>query len=194
MRVYLTILFLIAAPVSVIAQGLELKLDDPTQFGSLKNASDGPSQFNLPTNPLEPATPLQFDTINNTKSNGQTKSDFQFNLDNQVFQDALPSNNQSDSMQITDIQSVYNLILQVLNGVVPILVAGALLYFLYGVMEYISSAGYAAKHAEGLRMMLYGIIGLFVMISVFGLVNLFSRTFSFSNNSGIRVPKLNNIR
>ena len=54
--------------------------------------------------------------------------------------------------------------------------------FLWGVLKYVLNASDDAK-AEGKQFMLWGIIALFVMVSVWGLVNLISRSVGFQNVS-----------
>ena len=68
---------------------------------------------------------------------------------------------------------------------IPVLFAVAFIVFLYGVARaYIFSGGDSTKVAEGHRLILWGIIGFVVMLSVWGLVNILSDTFGL--DSGIR--------
>jgi len=66
---------------------------------------------------------------------------------------------------------VNNLII-VLDRVVVLIIALALVYFLYGVVRYIGRHGDEKARSEGIMIMTHGIIALFVMVSVWGLVNL----------------------
>jgi len=52
----------------------------------------------------------------------------------------------------------------------PIAVAAALLFFFWGVANFILKAGDPKAREEGRNRMLWGIIALFVMISVWGIV------------------------
>ena len=52
------------------------------------------------------------------------------------------------------------------------MVALAVLFFLYGVMEFIAGAGNEEKRTQGKRHIIWGIIGIFIMISVFGIMRL----------------------
>ncbi len=80
--------------------------------------------------------------------------------------------------QITDFKSLIKVIGEnVFTPLVGLLMALALTYFLWGVVKYIQSTGDEAKRKEGINMMTYGIIALFVMVSVWGLVNLLKGTF-----------------
>ena len=66
---------------------------------------------------------------------------------------------------------------------VPIIISLAVLYFLWGVAQYMLSSD---KKEEAKDKMLWGIIGLFVMVSIWGLVGLLSDTFDLdTTGSGL---------
>lgn len=67
-----------------------------------------------------------------------------------------------------------------LRPVVPLLVGVAVVVFIYGVLTTILSEG-GEKKEEGKQYMLWGIIGIFVMVSVWGLVAIVSNTFQLDN-------------
>lgn len=69
----------------------------------------------------------------------------------------------------------------------PIVVALALLYFFYGLARYILNADNEEKKAEGKNIMIYGIIALFVMVSVWGLVSILVNTLGITTG-GTLVP------
>ena len=64
------------------------------------------------------------------------------------------------------------LILKILNPIPPILVALAMIYFFWGVGKYMNSGGDAEKLQNGRITIIFGIIGLFVILAVWGLVAL----------------------
>ena len=66
---------------------------------------------------------------------------------------------------------------QILNPVIYLMFALALVYFLYGVFEFVRNAESAEKRAEGGMHILYGVIGMFIMLSVKGIINLLMGTF-----------------
>jgi hypothetical protein len=75
--------------------------------------------------------------------------------------------------QVTSIQSAGGLIISVINNVlVPLIFALAFLTFIYGVFKYFISGGAEKAKKEGLNLIIYGIIGFAVMVSVFGLVRI----------------------
>ena len=66
------------------------------------------------------------------------------------------------------------------NAVIPLLFSGALAIFIFGVVKFIGNSDSKEK-GKGRDFMIWGIVGLFVMISVWGLVNVFNATFGVRN-------------
>ncbi len=75
------------------------------------------------------------------------------------------------------IPSIILTITTILNeAVIPLIIGIAFVIFLWGVYKYIYSASVEAK--EGARTtIIYGLIGLFVMLAAWGLVNILIDTF-----------------
>lgn len=90
----------------------------------------------------------------------------------------------------SDICGVAGTILYLINDVaVPLLFAISFIVFLYGIAQaYIFSKGDVAKVEAGHKLLLYGLIGFVVMISLWGLVNVVSNTFGLSNQSLQSLP------
>ncbi len=79
----------------------------------------------------------------------------------------------------------------VLTPVTVLIVGLAVFYFLWGVLKYIQSVGDETKRKEGASMMTYGIIGLFVMGALWGLVHVLDTTFDFpGKDTPIKPPTL----
>ena len=64
-----------------------------------------------------------------------------------------------------------------INIAIPILIALAVLGFFWGVTQYILSASDSTKVEEARKLMIWGIIALFVMVSVWGILRVLSNTF-----------------
>jgi len=60
----------------------------------------------------------------------------------------------------------------IVNPIIYFLFALALLYFLYGVFIFIMSADDETARATGKKHMFWGVIGLFIMVSVYGILDL----------------------
>ena len=79
---------------------------------------------------------------------------------------------------VTDFKGLIDVFYNIIGGVlVPLLFSAAVVAFLYGVQKYILAGASEDKVKEGREMMIYGIIGLAVMFSVWGLVRLVINTF-----------------
>jgi len=90
----------------------------------------------------------------------------------------------------SSICDVADTILYLINDVaVPLLFAVSFIVFLYGIAQaYIFSKGDVAKVEAGHKLLLYGLIGFVVMISLWGLVNVVSNTFGLSGDSAPVLP------
>ncbi len=71
----------------------------------------------------------------------------------------------------------------IVNPTIKLLFAGAVLFFLWGVFKYVKGADDESARSEGAQHMLWGIIGMFIMVAVFGIMKIILRTF------GIEVPE-----
>lgn len=59
------------------------------------------------------------------------------------------------------------------NPIIGLLTGLAVIYFVWGIVKYIASAGDEGKAKEGKSVMIYGVIALFVLFSFWGIVQLF---------------------
>lgn len=66
------------------------------------------------------------------------------------------------------------LALNMVNLVIPLLIAVALVVFFWGLIKYIAGAG--EGNEEGRKIMIAGIVGLFVMVSIWGIIRVIGNT------------------
>ena len=76
----------------------------------------------------------------------------------------------------------------VTNILIPLAFTLALLFFFWGVAKYIWSAGDAKE--EGKKIMVWGVIALFVMSSIWGIINFLKTDIGGLNNTTMTIPKL----
>ena len=69
---------------------------------------------------------------------------------------------------------IFNIKEYILNPIIGFMFAVAVVMFIYGIVEYIWSADNEDKVSDGKRHMIWGIIGIFVMIGVYGILNVLS--------------------
>ena len=84
----------------------------------------------------------------------------------------------------------------VLDALIPFIIGLGVLVVLWGIFTYIAHGAEEEKRAEGKRFIIYGIAGLFLMLSLWGLVNLLVGTFNLDTTIDAkqipRVPELKN--
>lgn len=68
------------------------------------------------------------------------------------------------------------------SRLIPIIIGLAVLYFLWGVLKYVIAKS-EDEQKEARNVMLMGVIVLFVMVSVWGLVNLLADTLNLNENA-----------
>ncbi len=94
----------------------------------------------------------------------------------------------SGGCQLTDFKSVVTCtITNIVNPLVYLVMGVAVLALLWGVVQYITKGDKPEERKKGGQFIMYGVIGLFVMISVWGLVAILSGTF-FPSGPGTQPP------
>ena len=77
---------------------------------------------------------------------------------------------------------------QILNIVIPILMVIATIVFIWGIISYILSAGSDERKKEAKNLIIWGLIGLFVIVAMWGLVTVIGSTFGVSETVIPRAP------
>jgi len=70
-----------------------------------------------------------------------------------------------------------------LKYIIRVLVAIAVIIFLFGVFKFIIYSDNLEDKKKGKNFMIWGVIGIFVMVSLWGLVNVFRSTFKLDNTT-----------
>ena len=70
-----------------------------------------------------------------------------------------------------------------INRIIPFIIALAVLWFLWGIFKFITNVGDPEKRKEATGMILWGVVGIFVMVSVWGLVNILVRSVNLDNTA-----------
>ena len=88
---------------------------------------------------------------------------------------------------INNVSDAGSFIINTINNVlVPVLFAVAFIVFLWGAFDtFILGRNSEEVNEKGKNLMLWGLIGFFVMVSIWGLVNILTGTVSFGNNTGV---------
>lgn len=85
------------------------------------------------------------------------------------------------------IQAIICNIGNILDILIPILIILGVVYFVWGVVTYVISSDEEAKKA-GKDRMIFGIIGLVVIVAMWGLVGIVTKTFGLSGTTDYTIP------
>ncbi len=87
--------------------------------------------------------------------------------------------------QGADAFSILRIVDLFIKKLIPVLITAALAFFIYGVVRYVIATEPDAKE-DYKKIIVRGIIGLFIILSVWGLVGVIQRTFGIGNTDVTR--------
>ncbi len=70
-----------------------------------------------------------------------------------------------------------------LNALIGLFIPLAIVVFFWGLIKYLVNAG--EEKAAGLQIMFYGILAIFVMVSIWGIIRLLQSTFNVTSTSPV---------
>ena len=73
---------------------------------------------------------------------------------------------------------------RIINIVIPVIFGLALIFFFWGLAQFILHSGEEKAHEEGKNKMLWGIVALFVMFSISGILNWVAGTVGIDPSAG----------
>src|SRR4051812_24302644 len=88
------------------------------------------------------------------------------------------------------ITSVTTLVSALINYAIGILIGVAIIAFFVGLIRYLFTAKAEEGKKGAIKMMVYGILAIAVMLSVYGLVRLLQNTFGVGNNAAVPPPSI----
>jgi NADH:ubiquinone oxidoreductase subunit 2 (subunit N) len=93
--------------------------------------------------------------------------------------------------RVDSVQDAGSFIVGIINNVaVPVIFALAFVVFIWGVFRYFIFGGHNDEAREsGKKLMLYGILGFFVMVSIWGLVNILVGSVELENQGPSKLPQ-----
>lgn len=74
----------------------------------------------------------------------------------------------------------------ILNPIIYLLFAVALLVFLWGIFQMINGAASDEARSKGRQNIMWGIIGMLIMVSVYGILNIVLNTFGITGIPGLQ--------
>jgi len=94
--------------------------------------------------------------------------------------------------ELSKVKNIVGAVGEIVGLLIPIVFALALLYFFWGLGKYILASGEGKE--EGKNIMIWGVVALFVMASVWGIVRFIQQAFDINNNENINAPGVTNIK
>jgi len=64
----------------------------------------------------------------------------------------------------------------ILDPIITLLFAGAVMYFVWGLVETITSGDDSTKRKIGSNHIMWGLVGIFIMVAVYGILNVVTAT------------------
>jgi hypothetical protein len=89
-----------------------------------------------------------------------------------------------------DLGDIIQMFIDLIKLAIPVMFGLALLVFFKGLIAFIAKSGDAKTHEEGRSLMIWGVIALFVMVSVFGILRFFYSDLGFDNDRTFGFPLL----
>ena len=80
-------------------------------------------------------------------------------------------------------------IVSIMTRLVALVIGLAVLFFIWAVFRYVGSGGDEKERAEARGLVVWGIVAIFVMVSVWGLVRILDSTFNLTNDA-LPAPQL----
>ncbi len=91
------------------------------------------------------------------------------------------------AQRVNDFESLVGKIYGMLSSIVPLIVALTLIVFLWGIFQLVRSNSEDTR-ADAIKVITFGVVALFVMVSVWGLVAILNNT--FFGGSQLFIPQL----
>jgi hypothetical protein len=102
----------------------------------------------------------------------------------------LPLVSYAQSLNLSPVQKIISAIATLVGTLVPVLVTLGLVVFLWGLVRYLWGGGSKPDIANAKKLMMWGLVTLFVMISVWGIIDLMQRSLDIDKNATGRAPQI----
>jgi len=90
---------------------------------------------------------------------------------------------------LTPFKTLVSNVGDIINMLIPILIALALVVFFWGLVKYVWGGGSDEARKQGKNIMIAGLVSLFVMVSVYGIIRLAQNALGVDSGTFIQVPQ-----
>ncbi|MDP3051995.1 MAG: hypothetical protein Q8N42_00645 [bacterium] len=91
----------------------------------------------------------------------------------------------------TTLENIVATIRGLVDTIIPLFMVIAVAIFLWGIVKYITAAGDEEKAKDARGYIIYGLIGLFVMVAFWGIIRVVASTFGVQQGGTIQLPTIN---
>lgn len=84
-------------------------------------------------------------------------------------------------MSVSFFDDVISKVIGLLNGIIPLFLALAAVFFIWGVLQFVSSGDDEEARKSARSRMINGVIAIFVMVSLWGFVDVLVNAFNLDN-------------
>ena len=91
-----------------------------------------------------------------------------------------------------NLKDIINMFINIGLRLIPLLGAIAFLMFIWGVARFIRAAGNEKELKDSKNLLVWGVIGMFVLITIWGIVSFLRSEFGFGSEVGIPQLKIKN--
>ncbi len=88
------------------------------------------------------------------------------------------------------IDFIHKVNVAILNPILKLLFLVALLYFMWGVFSYVKNGDSDSDRETGRRHMIWGIFGMFIMISAYAIINIILGTIGVDGSTQTEINKV----
>ena len=78
----------------------------------------------------------------------------------------------------------------VINKIIPFIFAITVIFFFWGLFQFLRGSGDPKMREEGRSHMIYGILAIFVMLSIYGLIGWLQGTFNITGSETVNLPEV----
>lgn len=96
----------------------------------------------------------------------------------------------ASAQSLQPLANLIGAVARLVGALVPILITLALVAFFYGLVKYLWGAGGKGDAKKGRDLMIWGLITMFVMVSVWGIVRLGQDALGVNPNAGASSPQV----
>lgn len=91
---------------------------------------------------------------------------------------------------LRDIARFFSRVQDILDILIPLIITLAALVFFWGMVKFLATASDPKRREEGKALMIWGVIAIFVMISIWGFTELLASLFGINQGAAIVIPSV----